>query len=67
MNKILQLLCGLVLTGNFVILAMYGDTLRSTHLFIVTGTVFYPFAYANLTLGVLVLGSLIYNWFRKKG
>lgn len=46
---------GLVLIANFVILMIYGDTLQSTHLFIVRSTVFYPVALVNLILGILMM------------
>ncbi len=61
MGKLRWLLwiCGLVLIGNFVALMAYGDTLRSTHLFIVRGTVFYPVAYLNLILGLTLVALLI--------
>ncbi len=59
-------LCGIVLIANFAILMIYGDTLRSTHLFIVRGTVFYPVAYLNLILGVVLIGLLIREAFRKR-
>ena len=49
------LLVGLVLIANFVILMIYGDTLQSTHLFIVRSTVFYPVALVNLILGILMM------------
>jgi hypothetical protein len=54
---------GLILVGNFVALMIYGDTLKSTHLFIVRGTVFYPLAYLNLVSGMglitlLALGKI---------
>jgi hypothetical protein len=52
-------ICGLVLIGNFVILRLYGDTLQSTHLFIVRGTVFYPFSWLNLIAGVTLIVILI--------
>jgi hypothetical protein len=53
--------CGVVLIGNFAALMAYGDTLRSTHLFIVRGTVFYPVAYLNLILGLALIGLLIWE------
>jgi len=59
-------LAALVLLGNFVVLMLYGDTLRSTHLFIVRGTVFYPVAYLNLVLGLILLLRLILDLFQKK-
>jgi hypothetical protein len=49
------LLTGLVLITNFVVLMMYGDTLQSTHLFIVRSTVFYPIAFVNLILGIVMI------------
>jgi len=52
-------LCGIILLGNFYILMRYGDTLMSTHLFIVRGTVFYPVAGLNLIAGVLMILLLI--------
>jgi hypothetical protein len=52
-------ICGLVMIGNFVTLMAYGDTLRSTHLFIVRSTVFYPAAYLNLILGLALIALLI--------
>lgn len=66
MSKKLQALLwisAIILIGNFVVLRLYGDTLQSTHLFIVRGTVFYPLSWLNLIAGValalfLILGSL---------
>ena len=52
----------LILIGNFVVLRMYGDTLRSTHLFVVRGTVFYPLAWLNLVAGILMMGLLVWEW-----
>ena len=49
----------LVLVANFAVLMKYGDTLRSTHLFIVRGTVFYPLAYLNLAVGLILIVMLI--------
>jgi hypothetical protein len=45
---------------------MYGDTLRSTHLFIVRGTVFYPVAYLNLILGIILIGLLVRSIMAKR-
>jgi hypothetical protein len=59
-------ICGIVLIGNFVVLMMYGDTLQSTHLFIVRGSVFYPVAYLNLILGLVLFGMLVWRMVRKK-
>jgi len=56
----------LVLIGNFIVLRMYGDTLRSTHLFIVRGTVFHPLAWLNLILGILLVGLLVWEWLSMK-
>jgi hypothetical protein len=58
------LMAGLVLIADFVVLMMYGDTLQSTHLFIVRSTVFYPVAFVNLILGIIMLiytGVIFYN------
>ena len=52
----------LILVGNFIVLRMYGDTLRSTHLFIVRSTVFYPLAWLNLVAGLLLAGLLVWEW-----
>jgi hypothetical protein len=62
----IQWICGIVLIGNFVVLMMYGDTLQSTHLFIVRGTVFYPVAYLNLILGVVFIAMLVLKIIRRK-
>jgi|GEM_PF-1527779 len=51
---------GLILVGNFVVLMMYGDTLQSTHLFIVRGTVFYPLAWLNLLSGIFLIALLVW-------
>jgi len=59
-------LAALVLLGNFVVLMLYGDTLRSTHLFIVRGTVFYPLAYLSLVVGLILVVRLILDLFKKK-
>ncbi len=56
----------LVLVANFWVLMLYGDTLRSTNLFIVRGTVFYPVAYLNLIVGLILLLRLILDLFKKK-
>jgi hypothetical protein len=57
----------LIVLGNFIVLMLYGDTLRSTHLFIVRGTVFYPLAYLNLAVGLMLVLRLILYLFKKKG
>lgn len=57
---------GVVLIGNFAALMIYGDTLRSTHLFVVRGTVFYPVAYLNLILGVVLIAILVWSTIAKK-
>ena len=59
--RLLLLFIALILIGNFIILRLYGDTLQSTHLFIVRGTVFYPVAGLNLVLGVLLVIALIWE------
>jgi hypothetical protein len=56
------LISGLVLIANFVVLMKYGDTLQSTHLFIVRGTVFYPLAWLNLIFGVLLIALVVRGW-----
>ncbi len=61
--RLLSLLAGLVLIGNFIILRLYGDALRSTYLFIVRSTVFYPVAWLNLVLGVMLLAFLGWELF----
>jgi hypothetical protein len=66
MRNFLLLLVGMLLIGNFVILIMYGDTLQSTNLFIVRGTVFYPVAFINLIAGILLIASVIWQWFTQK-
>jgi len=58
--------CSLVLIGNFIILRMYGDALRSTHLFIVCGTVYYPLAWLNLVLGIFLAALLVWQWLSMK-
>ena len=55
----------LILIGNFWVLRAYGDTLQSTHLFIVRGTVFYPVAFLNLIGGVALLAAVVWGWVRK--
>jgi len=62
----LLLAVGLLLIGNFVVLIMYGDTLRSTHLFIVRSTVFYPVAGLNLIAGVTLVSYLVWKWVKGK-
>jgi len=57
---------GVVLIGNFAALMIYGDTLRSTHLFVVRGTVFYPVAYLNLILGVVLIAILVWSTIARK-
>lgn len=68
LNKFRWVLCvaSLILIGNFAVLRIYGDTLRSTHLFIVRGTVFYPLAWLNLIAGLLLAGLLVWEWLRVK-
>lgn len=64
--RLLLLLIALVLIGNFVILRLYGDTLQSTHLFIVRGTVFYPIAWLNLILGISLAIFLVWEWLTQR-
>ncbi len=64
--RLLLLIIALVLIGNFVILRLYGDTLQSTHLLIVRGTVFYPVAGLNLVLGILLVIVLIREWLTQR-
>jgi hypothetical protein len=58
--RLLLLLIAVVLIGNFVILRHYGDTLQSTNLFIVRGTVFYPVAFLYLSLGISLIVFLVW-------
>jgi hypothetical protein len=60
------LIGGLTLVANFWILMAYGDTLQSTHLFIVRGTVFYPLAFLNLIVGIVLLVTVVSRWTRRK-
>ena len=64
--RLLLLLIALVLIGNFVMLRLYGDTLQSTHLFIVRGTVFYPVAWLNLILGISLVIFLVWGWLTQR-
>ncbi len=64
--RLLLALIALVLIGNFAILRLYGDTLQSTHLFIVRGTVFYPIAWLNLILGILLIIFPIWEYFTQR-
>ncbi len=64
--KWLLWLAGIILIGNFIILRLYGDTLQSTHLFVVRGTVFYPVAWLNLLTGAGLIILLIWEQFRRK-
>ena len=59
-------IAGVILIGNFWVLMMYGDTLRSTHLFIVRSTVFYPVAWLNLICGILLLSLLVWGLVSRK-
>jgi hypothetical protein len=60
--RIFLLAVALVMIVNFIILRLYGDTLQSTHLFIVRSTVFYPVAWLNLLLGTVLAISTIWEW-----
>jgi hypothetical protein len=62
----LQLIAALVLIGNFVILRLYGDTLQSTHLFVVRGTIFYPVAWLNLLVGIALIAFFIWEWLTRR-
>jgi hypothetical protein len=69
MNTALRLflsIVALVLIGNFVILRVYGNTLQSTHLFVVRSTVFYPVSWLNLILGISLGALLVWEWFTGK-
>ncbi len=59
-------LAGFLLIGNFFVLRAYGDTLRSTNLFVVRSTVFYPIAYLNLATGVAVIAALVWQLVRRR-
>lgn len=56
----------IVLIGNFAVLMVYGDTLRSTHLFIVRGTVFYPVSMLNLAMGLVLIFLLVREMIKKR-
>jgi hypothetical protein len=66
MRNLFLLIIGLVLIANFAILMIYGDTLQSTNLFIVRGTVFYPVAFVNLILGIIMLIYIALNSRKQK-
>jgi hypothetical protein len=66
MRNLFLLIIGLVLIANFAILMIYGDTLQSTNLFIVRGTVFYPVAFINLILGIIMLIYMALNSRKQK-
>jgi len=57
---------GLIFIGNFIVLRIYGDVLRSTHLFIVRSTVFYPLAWLNLVVGIILIAILVWEWATRK-
>ncbi len=59
-------ICGITLIANFGTLMAYGYTLRSTHLFIVRSTVFYPVAWLNLLLGVFLVAILLRDLVARK-
>ena len=59
-------IAGLILIGNFIILRLYGDTLQSTHLFIVRGTVFYPVSWLNLIAGIAIISILVWDCATKR-
>jgi hypothetical protein len=65
MRNLFLLVIGLVLIANFAVLMIYGDTLQSTHLFIVRGTVFYPVAFVNLILGIIMILYLGITFYRQ--
>ncbi len=66
MHNFLLFIAGLIFIANFFILIAYGDTLQSTHLFIVRGTIFYPVAFVNLIAGISLSSYAIYRWFSQK-
>ncbi|MDD4923763.1 MAG: hypothetical protein PHF74_02865 [Dehalococcoidales bacterium] len=66
MRYLFFLVIGLVLIANFVVLMIYGDTLQSTHLFIVRGIVFYPIAFVNLILGITMILYLGITFYKQK-
>jgi hypothetical protein len=59
-------IAAIVLLGNFAVLMLYGDTLRSTHLFITRSTVFYPLAYLNLAAGLVIVLKLVSDLIKKR-
>ena len=66
MRNLFFLVVGLILIANFAVLMIYGDTLQSTHLFIVRGTVFYPVAFVNLILGIIMILYLGITFYKQK-
>jgi hypothetical protein len=66
MRNLFLLLVGLVLIANFAVLMIYGDTLQSTHLFIVRSTIFYPAAFINLFLGIATLIYLGITFYKQR-
>ncbi len=62
-----SLIASLILIGNFAVLRLYGDTLQSTNLFIVRGTVFYPLSVLNLITGIILFIFSVYHLVKKIG
>ncbi|MDD5127668.1 MAG: hypothetical protein PHR43_06220 [Dehalococcoidales bacterium] len=58
-EKYLLLLAAIILIGNSLVIRIYGDVIRSSHLFIASPAVFYPLATFNLITGIIILLLLI--------
>lgn len=58
-QKVFLLIAAVILIGNSVAIRIYGDVIRSSHLFIASPAVFYPLATFNLIAGIVILLLLI--------
>lgn len=48
-------LAAIILIGNSAVIRIYGDVIRSSHLFIASPLVFYPLATLNLIAGLSII------------
>ena len=57
----------LILIINSLVIRAYGDVIRSTYLFIASPAVFYPLAFINIVVGLLIVLTLVLQlWFTRR-
>ena len=65
--RVLLWLTGLVLILNSIAMRAYAVAIRSTYAFVASNTVFYPLAWLNFILGLIIILGLVWELWTKRG